>query len=162
MRMVVFCCWGEDRLEDGAGGTLSASRKPWCWCARPDLEGREIVALRTPLLGAGIRVRPQRDIIPGAAAVISDAPEMVALDPARRAELMAQVAANTQMPEQVRSRILAQLEQDQVPAQLLDRLASRAAGGLGHGCGALAKGLSLSGFSSISPAIEQLRTFCWC
>jgi len=117
----------EDRLEAGQVQRLR-QQENMVVVRAPDLEGREVVATRTPLLGTGIRVRPQRDITPGASAV-PEAPQMVILDPARRAELVAQVSANTRMPEQVRSRILAQLEQESVPAQLLDRLQSGATGG---------------------------------
>ena len=87
----------------------------------PDLAGREIVAQRNPLLGAGIRIRPERQ---GAAGLppVPEAPEMVALDPLRRAALVAQVESNGFMPEAVRSRILAQLQEDQVPARLVERL----------------------------------------
>ena len=85
----------------------------------PALTGRDIVAARNPLLGVGIRVRPQRD---QSAAAIPEAPELVVLDPDRRAALIARVSANTMMPEGVRSRILAQLEQEQVPARLIERL----------------------------------------
>jgi len=84
-----------------------------------ELAGREIVAARNPLLGAGIRVRPQRE---EAAAAMPAAPELVALDAERRAALIASVSANTRMPEQVRTRILAQLAQEQVPAGLIERL----------------------------------------
>ena len=84
----------------------------------PQLSGREIVAARNPLLGAGIRVRPQRD----AAAAAPAEPELIALDPERRATLIAQVSSNSGMPDAVRTRILAQLGQDQVPARLIERL----------------------------------------
>ena len=84
----------------------------------PQLSGREIVAARNPLLGAGIRVRPQRD----AAAAPPAEPELIALDPERRATLIAQVSSNSGMPDAVRTRILAQLGQDQVPARLIERL----------------------------------------
>lgn len=87
------------------------------------LAGREIVAARTPLLGAGIRVRPQRAPDAAAApAATPEVPELVTLDAARRAELIARVSANQGMPEGVRTRILAQLEQEEVPARLLERL----------------------------------------
>lgn len=82
------------------------------------LAGREIVAARNPLLGAGIRVRPVRD--EGATAPAE--PDLVPLDPERRAALIARVEANTQMPEGVRTRILSQLGQEQVPARLIERL----------------------------------------
>lgn len=84
----------------------------------PRLAGREIVAARNPLLGAGIRVRPQREAV--AAAPVE--PDLVALDPERRAVLIARVESNTFMPEAVRTRILAQLGQDHVPARLIERL----------------------------------------
>lgn len=83
------------------------------------LAGREIVAARSPLLGAGIRVRPQRD---EGTARVPAAPDLVTLDADRRAALIARVEQNTRMPEQVRTRILAQLEQETVPAQLIERL----------------------------------------
>jgi hypothetical protein len=89
-----------------------------------DLVGREIVAARNPMLGEGIRVRPQRE----EAAVVAPAdPELVDLDPVRRAELIARIEGNTRMPAEMRTRILAQLSQDRVPARLLERLAQAAA-----------------------------------
>lgn len=91
----------------------------------PGLAHREVVAVRNPLLGAGIRIRPQRD----ARAAVPAEPEMVELDPARRAALVARIEANTMLPEAVRTRILAQLEQDRVPAQLLERLEAGGRGG---------------------------------
>ncbi|MCC5970751.1 MAG: biotin/lipoyl-binding protein [Pararhodobacter sp.] len=96
----------------------------------PHLEGREIVAARNPLLGEGIRIRPLRD-----AALESDAaPEpqasgLVPLDAERRAALIARVEGNARMPAPVRSRILAQLQDDQVPALLLERLENGMQGG---------------------------------
>ena len=89
------------------------------------LNGREIVAARTPLLGEGIRIRPQRD----EAAGLPEAPSMVTLDPDRRAALIARVHANAFMPDQVRSRILDQLEAEEVPAQLIERLDQGGRGG---------------------------------
>lgn len=94
----------------------------------PGLEGREVVAVRTPLLGAGIRIRPQRDA-PAAGAAIPAEPEMVELDQARRAALVARIEANPMMPEHVRNRILAQLSQDRVPLRLIERLEAGARGG---------------------------------
>lgn len=115
---------GDDRLE---AATVEVLRRQGdeVLVRAAGLAGREVVAVRTPLLGAGIRIRPQRD---GRAAVPAG-PEMVELDPARRAALVARVEANTMMPDAVRSRILAQLEQDRVPAQLLERLESGGRGG---------------------------------
>ena len=88
------------------------------------LAGTEIVREVGPMLGAGILVRPLRQNAEGQ--LQADAPEMVTLDPERRAKLIAQVEGNTGMPEQVRARLITQLSQDSVPAQTLERLESGA------------------------------------
>jgi len=80
------------------------------------LAGREVVTARTPLLGAGIRIRPVRG---GDAA---DVPGLVALTPERRAALVADVKADAAMPAEAKARLLDQLAQDQVPAQVIRRL----------------------------------------
>jgi hypothetical protein len=90
-----------------------------------DLYGREIVAERSPLLGAGIRVRPVRPEAQGAAPA---EPEMVELDPERRARLVAFIEGNRFMPADAKARVLAQLEQDLVPAQVIERIESRMGG----------------------------------
>lgn len=94
----------------------------------PDLEGREIVSARNPLLGAGIRIRPQREAAPERE-VSEVSSGLVPLDAERRAALIARIEGNARMPEPVRSRILAQLQEDQVPAQLLERLENGTQGG---------------------------------
>ncbi len=88
------------------------------------LEGREVVIGRTPLLGAGIRVRPLRE---EAQAVPTEA-EMLDLSDERRAQLVALVEANTGMPKEMKVRVLAQLGGAQVPAQLVERIESRMGG----------------------------------
>ncbi|GGF49995.1 RND family efflux transporter, MFP subunit [Mameliella alba] len=86
------------------------------------LQGREVVTERTPLLGEGIKVKPLRT---GAA----PKPEaMLELSEDRRARLVAFIEANTQMPEAVRTRILAQLAQKEVPAEIVERIESRMGG----------------------------------
>jgi multidrug efflux pump subunit AcrA (membrane-fusion protein) len=95
------------------------------------LAGREIVREIGPSLGTGILVRPQRESALGE--VIPDAPEMVVLDPERRARLIAQVEGNARMPEPVRARMLAQLSQAEIPAATLERLEN--GGGAGPGGG---------------------------
>jgi multidrug efflux pump subunit AcrA (membrane-fusion protein) len=89
-----------------------------------DLQGREVVAERTPLLGAGIKVRPLRD----AGQAVPEAPEMVELTEERRARLVAFVQSNTRMPEEARQRVLQQLSQGTVPAQVVERIESRMGG----------------------------------
>ncbi|CUH75074.1 efflux RND transporter periplasmic adaptor subunit [Tropicibacter naphthalenivorans] len=88
------------------------------------LNGREVVAERTPLLGAGIKVKPLR--AGGAAA--PEAPAMVELTEERRAKLVAFVEGNTRMPQEAKTRLLAQLAQPQVPAQTVERIESRMGG----------------------------------
>lgn len=88
-----------------------------------DLMGREVVAERTPLLGAGIKVRPLR-----AGASVPTEPEMVELSDERRAKLLAFVEGNTRMPAEVKNRILSQLAQEKVPAEVVSRLEARMGG----------------------------------
>lgn len=85
-----------------------------------DLAGRQVVSERSPLLGAGIRVR-----INAMGGGEAEAPEMVPLTEERRAELVAFVEGNTKMPEEMRTSVLEQLKQDQVSADLLSRLEQR-------------------------------------
>ncbi len=82
------------------------------------LAGQQIVAERSPLLGEGISIKP---IIPGAA---PEPPKVVALDAERRAKLVTFVESS-RMPDPVKARLLTQLEQDEVPAEVIDRLESR-------------------------------------
>ncbi|MCR8548697.1 HlyD family efflux transporter periplasmic adaptor subunit [Salipiger sp. P9] len=89
------------------------------------LEGREVVMERTPLLGAGIKVRPLRA---GGAEAAPAAPEMLELSEDRRARLVAFVEGNAGMPAEAKQRILAQLSQEKVPAQVVQRIEDRMGG----------------------------------
>ncbi|MCE8471214.1 efflux transporter periplasmic adaptor subunit, partial [Rhodovulum sulfidophilum] len=92
----------------------------------PELAGREAVAERSPLLGAGIKVRPLR---PGAAAETDASTEAtVELSPERRAALIAFVETSPALPQEARARIRAQLDRPLVPAQLVERLETRMGG----------------------------------
>lgn len=82
--------------------------------------GATIVAERSPLLGAGIKVRP---IVPGGVAE-EPAPEMITLDADRRARLIAFVTEG-QMPDDVKARIIGQLQEEQVSSETVTRLESR-------------------------------------
>ncbi|PRY74809.1 RND family efflux transporter MFP subunit [Yoonia maritima] len=86
-----------------------------------DYAGRAIVAERSPLLGAGIKVSP---IMPEGQEIAVLEPEMLRLDPDRRAKLIAFVT-DGRMPDDVKARILAQLEQDEVSSETVERLESR-------------------------------------
>ncbi len=87
----------------------------------PGLAGREIVAERSPLLGAGIRIRPIR---PGAAEEPVEE-EFVELDPERRARLVTFVEGNQFMPAEAKARVLSQLKEEKVPARMVERIESR-------------------------------------
>ena len=122
-RGTVLVLAADDRLEELAVDLLRRQDDQVIVRAA-GLAGREVVAERSPLLGAGIRIRPVR---PEAAAA-SFAPALVALSPERRAALVARVMANAQMPAEVRARVLDQLAQERVPAPLIARLETRMGG----------------------------------
>ncbi|UWQ50464.1 efflux RND transporter periplasmic adaptor subunit [Leisingera caerulea] len=87
------------------------------------LEGREIVTGRTPLLGAGIKVRPlRRD------AGVQALPELIELSDERRARLVAFVEGSSAMPSEMKAKMLQQLAEARVPAQLVSRIESRMGG----------------------------------
>lgn len=85
------------------------------------IEGRDIVVARTPLLGAGIKVRPLR---PGSQEA-SAQPDTLKLDPDRRARLIAFVEGNTRMPGEARARMLDRLAKDDVPRAMVERIEAR-------------------------------------
>ncbi len=87
------------------------------------LDGREVVIGRTPLLGAGVRVRPLR-IEANAGAE----PDLVELSDEQRAQLVAQVEASDKMPKDMKDRVLGQLSEAKVPASLVRRIENRAGG----------------------------------
>ncbi|PTV95765.1 RND family efflux transporter MFP subunit [Rhodobacter aestuarii] len=89
--------------------------------------GVEVVAERSPLLGEGLKLRPLR---PGAdgAGLVPQKPAQVTLDAGHRARLIAAVEGNTRMPAEAKARMLATLQQDQVPADLVERIESRMGG----------------------------------
>ncbi|MEM7752579.1 MAG: HlyD family efflux transporter periplasmic adaptor subunit [Pseudomonadota bacterium] len=110
----------EDRLEVAAVEVLRREADDVLVRGR-ELTGREIVAERSPLLGAGIRIRPVR---PGAAEAPS-VDDLVALDPERRARLVTFVEGNQNMADEAKARVLAQLKEDRVPVRMVERIESR-------------------------------------
>lgn len=110
----------EDRLEEAQVAVLRKQGDDVLIRAR-ELVGREIVAERSQLLGAGIKVRPLRQ----GDATVPEAPEMVELDEDRRARLIAFVEKNNRMPDEVRQRLLTRLAEPKVPAEMVQRLESR-------------------------------------
>ncbi|QOL82915.1 efflux RND transporter periplasmic adaptor subunit [Pseudooceanicola spongiae] len=117
-----------DRLE-ALGVTLERRQGDDVLVRAEGLTGRDVVAQRTPLLGAGILVRANRPGQAGEAA--GGAPPedpLVELSPEQRARLVAFVQANASMPAEAKTRILGQLEQPKVPAAMVARLESRMGG----------------------------------
>ncbi|MGR3466335.1 MAG: efflux RND transporter periplasmic adaptor subunit [Shimia sp.] len=90
-----------------------------------DLAGRQVVAERSPLLGAGIKVRA---LEPNAEITEPEPPAMVELDADRRARLIALVEGNNRMPAAAKERVLSQLNQPQVPAAVVERIEGRMGG----------------------------------
>ncbi|PSL18200.1 efflux RND transporter periplasmic adaptor subunit [Shimia abyssi] len=87
------------------------------------LPGRQVVSRRTPLLGEGIAVKP----VTNTGGPI-EAPAMVSLSDEDRAKYVAFVEGNQRMPENVKKRLIAQLNQPEVPAQMIERLQGRMGG----------------------------------
>ncbi len=88
-----------------------------------NLDGREVVVGRTPLLGAGIRVRPVRKEVR-----IQPEAALLDLSDERRARLVAFVEGNNRMPPEMKDRVLQKLAGAKVPARLVERLESRIGG----------------------------------
>ncbi|MZR13514.1 HlyD family efflux transporter periplasmic adaptor subunit [Maritimibacter sp. DP07] len=93
-----------------------------------DLAGREVVAERTPTLGAGIRIRPQRAPADGAEAATPAIPQTITLDDDRRERLITFIERNQMMPDEAKARILTQLRKPEVPASMVERIESRMGG----------------------------------
>ena len=112
----------EDRLQSVAV-TLVRRQGDDVLLRAPGLDGREVVLARTPVLGDGIRINPIR--APESGEALPEAPQTIALDPERRARLIAFVEANGFIPAEVKANMLNQLSQDEVPAQMVARIESR-------------------------------------
>ncbi len=118
----------EDRLEVVAVQLLR--RQGDNVIVRSDaLLGKEVVGERSPLLGAGIKIKPIR---PGDAqdelVAAASEPEMLELTDERRALLVDFIENNQRMPAEAKERVLGQLRQDQVPVQVVERIESRMGG----------------------------------
>ena len=92
---------------------------------RGDIVGRDVVEARSPLLGAGIAVKPLRRDEDAAA---KPEPHMLELTEARRARLMAFVKGNQTMPQEAKARVLARLAEQMVPVKMVERIESRMGG----------------------------------
>lgn len=146
----VLVLGAEDRLE-AAAVELVHREGDSVLVRAPALAGRDVVAERSPVLGAGIQVRANRAgeapaPDPGAAAGGGGTGagmgagqggggvggvgggETIVLDPDRRARLVAFVKKNPMMPEDAKARILKSLEAEEVPAAMVERLEGRMGG----------------------------------
>ncbi len=113
----------ENRLEAVQVSLLRRQGDDVLVSAPPELAGREVVVARTPVLGEAIRVNPFRRDADGRAE--AEAPSTIALDPERRARLIAFVEGNSFIPDDVRSRMIEQLNEPEVPAQVVARIEAR-------------------------------------
>lgn len=84
------------------------------------LDGLDIVTERSPLLGPGLKVRPL-----GNASETDDTAQMLELSEDRRARLRQFVEDSPDIPAAMKTRLLAQLAQPEVPAQTVERLERR-------------------------------------
>ena len=89
-----------------------------------DLSGKEIVAQRTPVLGVGIKVKPIRSGEENEVAEV----EMLELTEERRAKLISAIETNGYIPKSAKERIIGQLTQPKVPADVVARIESRMGG----------------------------------
>ena len=89
-----------------------------------DLSGKEIVAQRTPVLGVGIKVKAIRLGEENEVAEV----EMLELTEERRAKLISAIETNGYIPKTVKERIIGQLTQPKVPADVVARIESRMGG----------------------------------
>ena len=89
-----------------------------------DLSGKEIVAQRTPVLGVGIKVKAIRSGEENEVAEV----EMLELTEERRAKLISAIETNGYIPKTVKERIIGQLTQPKVPADVVARIESRMGG----------------------------------
>lgn len=112
---------GDDRLETIAV-TLLRRQGDDVLVRAKGLSGRDVVTQRSPLLGAGIKVRPLRQQSE------ADTSDLMDLSDDRRARLIEFVRGSSDMPREEKTRLLAQLEQSKVPAGMVTRLETRMGG----------------------------------
>ncbi|MFK7938121.1 MAG: efflux RND transporter periplasmic adaptor subunit [Roseovarius sp.] len=127
----------EDRL-DAVAVTLLRRQGDDILVRGDGLAGQRVVAGRSPLLGKGIKVRVLNDAAQEDSASAADAANaasaadatasMLELSEDRRARLIAFVETATDMSEDQKTQLLAQLGQAQIPASTVERLERRMGG----------------------------------
>jgi multidrug efflux pump subunit AcrA (membrane-fusion protein) len=88
--------------------------------------GLRYVVERQPQLGPGILVTPL--VTEETASAAPEQPATIRLDDTRRAALRAYVEGNSRMPAQAKQRLLAALDQPDVPVEMVNRLEQRMGG----------------------------------
>ncbi len=114
----------EDRLQALRVELLRRQGDEVLVAGSPQIEGREIVSRRSPLLGAGIKVKPLRQ----GAASVETTPQFIELSADRRARLLGFVQASARLSPERKARLVEQLQQDQVPARVVERIEARMGG----------------------------------
>jgi len=114
---------GEDDRLEAIAVTLVRRQGDDVLLRAPALEGRRVVAERSPLLGSGIKVRP----LDPAGQTGAEASAVILTD-ARRARLIAYVRESRDLPQTEKERLLRQLDGREVPARVVERLESRIGG----------------------------------
>ena len=114
----------EDRLQEIEVSILRRNKNNVIIDAT-NVIGKEIVTNRTPLLGAGIKIKPIRL---GGSKAISDAapePEKIALDEERRQKMISFIEGNGYIPKTAKKKIIKALSEAEVPVKLIKRIESR-------------------------------------
>ena len=114
----------EDRLQEIEVSILRRNKNNVIIDAT-NVIGKEIVTNRTPLLGAGIKIKPIRL---GGSKASSDAapePEKIALDEERRQKMISFIEGNGYIPKTAKKKIIKALSEAEVPVELIKRIESR-------------------------------------
>ena len=114
----------EDRLQEIEVSILRRNKNNVIIDAT-NVIGKEIVTNRTPLLGAGIKIKPIRL---GGSKASSDAapePEKITLDVERRQKMISFIEGNGYIPKTAKKKIIKALSEAEVPVKLIKRIESR-------------------------------------
>ena len=116
----------DDRLESVPVTLLRRQGDDVLLQATAALAGRDVVVRRSPLLGAGIKVRPLRG--DGAAPRPGDETGTLRLSDERRARLIAQVRDDAGLARDEKERLVKQLQAPDVPAATVRHIEARPGG----------------------------------
>ncbi len=114
----------EDRLQEIEVSILRRNKNNVIIDAT-NVIGKEIVTNRTPLLGAGIKIKPIRS---GDSKVNNDTapePEKIVLDDERRQKMISFIEGNGYIPKTAKKKIIKSLNEVEVPVKLINRIEGR-------------------------------------